>query len=254
MSLLGAPVTHDGPMTSSSPRPTAPSDPTAAGAAQGAGRRLRRSASYAAATVAVVAALAVGVVAGVVTDLDEAVVGAAISLSRSHPRLLDLLIATEQVLRPIVLHTGVAVLCLTLGWRLGLWRRAGAAFASLMLIWGVGVLIKQIVGRQRPNPLDPVWEHWGLSFPSGHATNAASIAVTLVVLLWPWLGSRRSRRLAIGAGMLLVATSVLDRVLLGVHYPSDVTAGVVLGGGLAWAAATLWRHLDSPSAASADPR
>jgi undecaprenyl-diphosphatase len=64
-------------------------------------------------------------------------------------------------------------------------------------------------------------------FPSGHALHAASFAVLLSVwepLLAPWLA-------------LFAAGVAASRVLLGVHYPSDVLAGAALGVGSAAVAA-----------------
>jgi undecaprenyl-diphosphatase len=100
-----------------------------------------------------------------------------------------------------------------------------------MVGWFVGYASKLLVQRARPVVDDPVSHASGYSFPSGHALNSAVFASVMVVLLWPLL-SRTARRVAVGlagAGVLLVG---LDRVLLGVHYPSDVLAGFLLGLGI----------------------
>jgi undecaprenyl-diphosphatase len=110
----------------------------------------------------------------------------------------------------------------------------GGAFASahLALTGGIGVLayklIKRHAVRERPfithpaincraAPLDRY------SFPSGHTLHAVSFAV---------LGAHYLPELALPlAGFAgLVA---LSRVVLGLHYPTDVAAGALLGGGLA---------------------
>jgi hypothetical protein len=64
--------------------------------------------------------------------------------------------------------------------------------------------------------------------PSLHAIFAA--------VLWPWLGQRAFRRPGLAAGLILVALVALARVLLGVHFPGDVAAGLVVGALLWWLA------------------
>jgi membrane-associated phospholipid phosphatase len=54
----------------------------------------------------------------------------------------------------------------------------------------------------------------------------------MVVLFWPMLRTAWARTLAIGAAVLLILGTCLDRVFLGVHYPTDVTVGVITGTGL----------------------
>jgi membrane-associated phospholipid phosphatase len=90
---------------------------------------------------------------------------------------------------------------------------------------------------QRPRPLVPRLEHvTGSSFPSGHATESTAVALALVLLL-----GRRPRRERVAAALaatLLVAAIAASRVYLGVHYPTDVAAGIILGAG--WGATAAW--------------
>lgn len=117
---------------------------------------------------------------------------------------------------------------------------AGAAAyrltASQGLTYGLVVGIKHAVGRPRPyvdHSLDARAERHErprpgdshLSFPSGHAGLSAAL-VTSWSLSHP-------RWYVIGPGVLWASGVTLSRVYLGVHYPSDVLAGAVLGTGVA---------------------
>lgn len=90
-------------------------------------------------------------------------------------------------------------------------------------------LLKLIVHRERPAVLRLVVAH-GYSFPSGH-TMAAAAAWSAIALV---LGRDRPRivRAVLAAGAALIAISVAaSRALLGVHWLTDVIAGLVMGWG-----------------------
>ncbi len=139
-------------------------------------------------------------------------------------------------------HTGDGwlwvVLPLALGYfGSGAWRHAGLTLlAGVLLTAATVAVLKLLFRRQRPQG------QWGYlyrktdphSFPSGHAARAAMLALLgWAVLPWPWAT-------ALSIWGALVA---LSRVLMGVHYFSDVVAGVVLGlglGGLMWWLQAWW--------------
>lgn len=132
------------------------------------------------------------------------------------------------VLHPFVFRFAV------LGVAIWLWRR-GARYAALWaaatMVVGtlLGGALKLLVERARPVLDDPVAAASGFSFPSGHALNAA-LGVSLVcVLLRRPLERRRRYAALVAVGVLLVALTGLDRLLLGVHFPSDVVAGWAVG-------------------------
>lgn len=112
-------------------------------------------------------------------------------------------------------------------------RRSKEVFAFVAAV-GLGELLlnnslKLIVHRERPSVLHLVVAH-GYSFPSGHTVAAASAwsAIALV------LGRDRSRgaRAWLAGGAALIAVSVAtSRALLGVHWLSDVIAGLAIGWG-----------------------
>jgi len=105
----------------------------------------------------------------------------------------------------------------------------------------LGVALKVLVGRARPALPDPVSPApGGMSFPSGHALGA-TIGCCLLLLLTLRLLPRRGRIAAILAAVLVVGVVALARVVLGVHFVSDVLAGITLG--IAWVAVTTWAYV-----------
>jgi membrane-associated phospholipid phosphatase len=104
----------------------------------------------------------------------------------------------------------------------------------------LGFALKEVVGRTRPVLPDPVSTAPGLSFPSGHALGA-SIGCCLLLLLTLRFLSRGGRVAAVIAAVLIIGAVALARVVLGVHFVSDVLAGVALGVG--WVAVTTWAYV-----------
>jgi len=93
-------------------------------------------------------------------------------------------------------------------------------------------LIKVVVDRARPD-INPLAEFSAASFPSGHTATAAASFAALALLM----GRRRSPIARVGlaaAAAGLTALVASTRVLLGVHWTTDVLAGASLGWG--WAA------------------
>jgi membrane-associated phospholipid phosphatase len=95
-----------------------------------------------------------------------------------------------------------------------------AASAGVVAAHAASIVVKRVVRRPRPD--DPevrvlVGTPTRLSFPSSHAASTTAAAVLY--------GGLTGRRAAAG----VVPPMLLSRVVLGVHYPSDVLAGSVLG-------------------------
>ncbi|MEX2423591.1 MAG: phosphatase PAP2 family protein [Acidimicrobiia bacterium] len=117
----------------------------------------------------------------------------------------------------------------------GWWRFQTVQVAMFMATVAAGQAVistglKTLVGRERPDLLHLApWS--GSSFPSGHAAAAAAVFAASALVL-----SHRRRRLPralIGAGAgVLIGVVAATRALLGVHWLTDVIAGVAVG--LAW--------------------
>lgn len=109
-----------------------------------------------------------------------------------------------------------------------LWRRGdrrGVFFLLAFTLWGRLVVdaIKLMVGRVRPDELPQLAEVVSSSFPSGHSANSTIVYGAAALLLAP------GRRSALVAALALSFTIGLTRLLLGVHWPSDVVGGWTLG-------------------------
>jgi undecaprenyl-diphosphatase len=91
--------------------------------------------------------------------------------------------------------------------------------------------MKQLFRRARPRVLSHLENVSSTSFPSGHAMASASLYLTLA-----FVASRRGHRTPlIASGSALALSVSASRVFLGVHWPTDVLGGLVLG--TAWACA-----------------
>jgi undecaprenyl-diphosphatase len=122
----------------------------------------------------------------------------------------------------------LALICCLALVRAGLQRQALALALSLGGAMLLSYITKQLVSRPRP-PLEHLQTVTGSSFPSGHATQASAFWFALV-LASPEAGAPRTvTLLAAALALLLVLAVAASRVYLGVHYPADVVAGVLLG-------------------------
>ncbi|HEX5227958.1 MAG TPA: phosphatase PAP2 family protein [Bryobacteraceae bacterium] len=105
----------------------------------------------------------------------------------------------------------------------------GAAGVSSVLSILLFLWLKRLTGRRRPCQIEP--HCWAtllppdqFSFPSGHTMTAFAVAIPLI-LFYPTLI----------IGLLFCALSIAaSRILLGMHFLSDVVAGMLIGTGLGW--------------------
>lgn len=203
---------------------------------------------------AVITCLPVGVLAVIVTrkwspliTLDNDLIRSATDVTRQHDAFHTALWGWQEAFVPLHVYL-LAVPAVIWAWRSGLRARSVWGLFTMLIGWNLGLQVKLIVERARPVYDDPVSSAPGFSFPSGHAFNAAMATFTVLLMLWPLLVERPAwvRRLAVAAGVAFVLLTALDRVFLGVHFPSDVTAGVLLAAGLAAASYAGFRYEPRP--------
>ncbi|WP_374405432.1 phosphatase PAP2 family protein [Pelagerythrobacter sp.] len=129
-------------------------------------------------------------------------------------------------------------------------RREAVLFAMTVIAgWVVNSGLKLLVGRERPQIVPHLMEVGGQSFPSGHSFNAAVVYIAMALAFAAMSRRQAVRVTVIAAAMLISAMVAWSRVLLGVHFPTDVVAGWLGGAGWAFLAAAL---LYRPAKAAAD--
>lgn len=141
------------------------------------------------------------------------------------PRLIKLAKGLSLFGDPWVLIPATLAVAAWLAWR-GHRHTALTMLAVPLIGRGVNSLVKLDVGRLRPTLEPHLVIETTNSFPSGHAVGSMIFFLTLALLLThrgPW-----RRRWA--AGAVLVSLMVgISRVMLGVHWPSDVVGGWAFG-------------------------
>ncbi len=123
----------------------------------------------------------------------------------------------------IVIGAGVLLLALRRRWRL----------AAYLAVAGTGELIldpilKSLVGRLRPVVPHAIEHAPGHSFPSGHSFGSMVCYGALFLVFAPAARGRARTVFGVVAGVLIAAVGI-SRILLGVHYLSDVIGGWALG-------------------------
>ena len=145
----------------------------------------------------------------------------------------------QLMLEVTMLGTWIVVLSVVGVAALFLWLTRHKYSAALLLVataGGIGLNTILKIGFDRPRP--QVFE-WGThvsssSFPSGHAMSSAVVYMTVAYLAARLQQTHRARIATIAVAIFVVVTICFSRMYLGVHYPSDVIAGVIIG--LSWAA------------------
>jgi len=198
------------------------------------GRRLTRAVVY-----AVVVAVPLGMLAFLVrtqyhplVTLDQDILVSATDYTRGHPRFRSFVETWEVISQPVVMYLLLGLPVSVYVWfGRHLRTRAWWALATMATGWAIAVVLKLLVRRARPEIDDPIAQHAGFSFPSGHATNNAIVVTVVVLLVWNLVDGVH-RRLLVVLGSVWVIVTCADRLFAGAHFLSDVVAGVLLGCGL----------------------
>ena len=171
---------------------------------------------------------------GPLHDLDTAAAETFNRLAVDEPELAKAAEVVSTVLDPNVFRVVLTVIALVY---LVQGDRHHAIWLVVTVFGGaaLGLALKELVGRARPVLPDPVATAPGSSFPSGHALGASIGCCLLLLVTLRFLG-RRGRAAAVVLAGLVVASVALARVVLGVHFVSDVLAGITLG--VCWVAVT----------------
>ena len=143
-----------------------------------------------------------------------------------------------------------AVLALLVARRLhaAVWLTLAGAGAMLL-----HAPVKHFFLRPRPQVVPWLADAGGTSFPSGHAFLSSALYLSIGAVAWTVLRDKpAARRLALGTAILVVVLVGATRVILGVHYPSDVLGGWLAGGLWALLVAVAVR-IGGPRAASPAP-
>ncbi|MFN3960767.1 MAG: phosphatase PAP2 family protein [Parvularculaceae bacterium] len=114
------------------------------------------------------------------------------------------------------------------------WRFLAILLAAVLGETVLSSGLKSMFDRPRPEVVPHLVHVSSKSFPSGHASSAAAVFLTLAALVAAHLKERSSRLFAFAAGGALAFLVGASRVYLGVHYPTDVIGGWSFGA--AWAA------------------
>jgi membrane-associated phospholipid phosphatase len=160
-------------------------------------------------------------------------------------RVATSLLNTEPVVVAVVVLVAVFAL---LRW----WREASVIAIAMTL--EITVFLSTTFAVDRPRPSVPRLNETPAtsSFPSGH-TAAATVLFTALAVIVTWHTERRILRMVAwtGAALAIVAVAV-GRVYRGLHHPTDVMAGVVLG--VACVIAAVWAVRAAYREAGAAPR
>lgn len=191
-------------------------------------RKANKLLALAAGLVFAVVLLGVIVSAGWLVGADLAISNAlSLRVGQSNPQLITFM----QGVSWIGGGTPRWVICVLLSALVWCWRgrRYGMALAGAALLSNLASnALKFAFDRARPDIIEHLDHVNSASYPSGHATSAA-----VVYLLLAWLAPPRWRPQAWALAVTMILLNGFSRVMLGVHWASDIVGGTMLGAAFA---------------------
>ncbi len=139
-----------------------------------------------------------------------------------------------------IFTVSVGAILVVKGDRRGATILAISSFAAALLT----SVTKRLLERPRPEIVPRLVEVTGLSYPSGHSLASAAVYLTAAFVVARHVSLVRERVAGVVFTAVLVVTIGVSRVYLGVHYPSDVFGGVLLGTAWALMMGVVVRRLD----------
>jgi undecaprenyl-diphosphatase len=115
----------------------------------------------------------------------------------------------------------------------GMWRTAIFVTLASFGGWFINGALKQLFQRPRPDVVPHLREVMTMSFPSGHAMTSAVVYLTLGALTMRIAERRLTKLYCMAVATVAPVLVGASRVYLGVHYPTDVIAGWLIG--FSWA-------------------
>jgi undecaprenyl-diphosphatase len=114
-----------------------------------------------------------------------------------------------------------------------MWRTAVFVTVASFGGWFINGALKQWFQRPRPDVVPHLRDVMTMSFPSGHALTSAVVYLTLGALTMRIAKRRLTKFYCMAVAILATVLVGATRVYLGVHYPTDVIAGWLIG--FSWA-------------------
>lgn len=111
----------------------------------------------------------------------------------------------------------------------GLYRNAAFVLVASAGGWLLNTVLKEVFARPRPSIVPHLREVMTMSFPSGHALTSAAVFLTLGAFLMRVSDKRVTKFYCMAVAMVATLLVGATRVYLGVHYPTDVLAGWLIG-------------------------